>query len=98
MPKKIEENTLIVLQQGAHSLNHDTSESYDRLYTMIHKLEGIARETFQHQYRKAYQAVIEKLQNGGSLSNDDKQLLAQLVVADAKSYVKHEKDFENWKD
>ena len=98
MSNKIEEKTETILQQGARSLNHDTSEAYELLYTEVLNLEGMARETFQYQYRKDYQTVVEKLQNEESLSDDDKHLLAQLVVADAKSYVKHEKEFETWKD
>jgi predicted nucleic acid-binding Zn-ribbon protein len=98
MSNKIEEKTAIILQQGMHSLNHDTSDMYDRLYTEVHNLEGLARETFQYQFRNDYRAVVEKLQSGESLSDDDKQLLAELVIADAKSYVKHEKEFETWKD
>jgi len=98
MPKKIEDKTAVVLQQGANSLNQDSSESYERLYTEIHNLEGMARETFQYQYRKDYQAVVEKLENGDILSEADKQLLTQLIVADAKSYVKYAQEFEGWKD
>jgi hypothetical protein len=98
MPNKLAEKTALILQQGAASLNYDTSEAYERLYTEIHDLEGVARELFQYQYRNDYQAVVERLQNGQSLSEADKQLLAELVIADAKSYVKHAKEFETWKD
>ena len=98
MAKKIDDETAAVLQYGSSSMNLDTADAYERLYNEIFKLEGMARETFQYQYRQDYQAVVEKLQNGDHLSEADKQLLAQLVVADAKSYVKHAKEFENWKD
>src|SRR5512138_3460093 len=95
---KIEEKAALILQQGADSLHHDTADAYERLYTEIHELEGAAREWFQYQFRNDYQRVVEKLQNGDNLSGADQQLIANLVVADAKSYVKHEKDFEAWKD
>lgn len=98
MSNTIKEKTAIVLQQGAHSLNDDTADAYERLYVEIHTLEGLARETFQYQFRNHYQTVIEKLQNDESLSEVDKKLLAELVIADAKSYVKHAQDFEAWKD
>jgi len=98
MSTKIEVKTSDILQQGARSMDTDTSEAYERLYTEIYALEKMARETFQYQYRKDYEAVVDKLQNGGRLTEDDKQLLAQLVIADAKSYVKHAREFETWKD
>lgn len=98
MASKIESRASTVLQDGAKSLNLDTSEAYERLYNEIYKLESMARETFQYQYRQDYQSVVEKLQNGDRLTEADKQLLSQLVVADAKSYVKHAKEFENWKE
>ena len=79
-------------------MDSDTSEAYERLYLEIHALEQMARETFQYQFRKDYEAVVDKLQNGGRLTEDDKHLLAELVIADAKSYVKHAKEFETWKD
>jgi hypothetical protein len=98
MSNKIEEKASTVLQHGTICLNHDTSDAYELLYTEIHQLEGMTRETFQYQFRNEYQAVIEKLKNGENLSDRDKKLLAELVIADAKSYVKHEKEFETWKD
>lgn len=98
MSNKIENKASTILQHGARSLDTDTSEAYERLYLEIHALERLARETFQYQFRKDYQAVVEKLQNGDNLTPEDKQLLAELVIADAKSYVKHAKEFENWKD
>ena len=97
MSNKINEKTSIILQQGKRSRDHDTSEAYEPLYTIINDLEHLARESFQQQYRNEYQAVIEKLENGERLSDEDKQLLAELVIADAKSYVKREKEFETWK-
>lgn len=98
MSNKIEEKAALILQQGADSLNHDTSEAYERLYTTLQGLEGVARELFQYQYRNDYEEVVAKLQTGKRLTDEDKQLLAELVIAEAKSYVKHEKDFETWKD
>lgn len=98
MASKIEDKTSSVLQNGSQSLNLDSADAYERLYSEIFKLETMARETFQYQFREHYQAVVEKLQNGDPLTQADKQLLSELVVADAKSYVKHAKEFENWKD
>lgn len=98
MASKIEAKTTSILQQGARSMDTDSSEAYEKLYIEIHALERLARETFQYQFRKDYEAVVEKLQTEGRLTEEDKQLLAQLVIADAKSYVKHAKEFETWKD
>jgi hypothetical protein len=98
MTKKINSAMSVVFAQGNQSLQTDTSETYERLYLHIHKLEGLARETFQYQFRRDYEAVVEKLKNNERLSKDDENLIAQLLVADAKSYVKHAGDFETWKD
>ncbi len=98
MASKIEAKTTSILQHGVRSMDTDSSEAYEKLYTEIYALENLARETFQYQYRKDYEAVVEKLQTGDRLTEEDKQLLAQLVIADAKSYVKHAKEFETWKD
>jgi hypothetical protein len=98
MTKRIEDEASAVLKFGNSGMNLDTADAYDKLYSEIFKLESMARETFQHQYRQDYQAVVKKLQDGDYLTEDDKQLLAELVIADAKSYVKHAKEFENWKD
>ncbi len=98
MTSKISIATSQVVEQGSQSLQTDRSESFERLYLRVHALEQQARETFQHQFRREYQAVIEKLQNGERLDEADKHLVAQLLVADAKSYVKHAADYEAWKD
>lgn len=98
MTKKIDSAMSVVYTQGNQSLQTDTADTYERLYLHIHELEGMARETFQYQFRRDYEAVVKKLKNNEQLSQDDEKLIAQLLIADAKSYVKHAGDFETWKD
>jgi hypothetical protein len=98
MTEKISSAVSIVYTKGNQSLQTDTADTYERLYVQIHELEKMARETFQYQFRRNYELVVEKLKNNEYLTDDDKKLITQLVVADAKSYVKYENDFENWKD
>lgn len=98
MTSEVEEKTSSVLKKSSQTINLDTADAYERLYTEIYNLESMARETFQYQFRQDYQSVVEKLQNGDQLTEADKHLLSQLLVADAKGYVKHAKEFENWKD
>ena len=87
-----------VVQQGTDSLRTDNSEAYERLDLQVRSLEAMAREAFQHQFSDDYRAVVEKLENGEDLTDADKQLLAELFVAEAKGYVKYEQDYETWKD
>lgn len=98
MTQKISSAMSIVSAQGNQSLQTDTADTYERLYLHIHELEGMARETFQYQFRRDYEAVVEKLKNDERLSENDKNLIAELLISDAKSYVKHAGDFETWKD
>ena len=98
MTDKISTATSQVFEQGSKSLQTDTSEAFERLYLQIHALETQARETFQYQFRRDYQAVVDKLRNGDRLDENDKHLISQLLIADAKSYVKHAGDYETWKD
>ncbi len=98
MKANIDAVTTIVADEGEKSLNSDHSEAYERLDLQIRSLEAMARETFQYQFRRDYKAVVKKLENGDDLSNEDKELLTQLIVADARSYVKYEKEYEGWKD
>jgi hypothetical protein len=98
MTKKIDAVTTTTVKYGADCLNHDNSEAFERLYLQIQSLETMARETFQYQFRRDYQAVVKKLQEGETLTPADRELLAQLIIAEAKSYVKHEKEYEGWKD
>ncbi len=98
MANQIEAATSKVVKDGFDSLNRDNSETYERLDLQIRGLEAMAREAFQAQFRRAYRAVVKKLEDGEELAPADKDLLAGLVVADAKSYVKYEKEYEAWKD
>jgi hypothetical protein len=98
MTNKITTATSQVFEQGSRSLQTDTSEAFERLYLQIHALETQARETFQYQFRRDYQTVVDKLRNGDRLDENDKHLISQLLIADAKSYVKHAGDYETWKD
>jgi len=95
---KITTTTAQVINQGSQSLQTDSSEAFEHLYLQIHELEKQARETFQYQFRRDYLVVVGKLRNGDRLDEHDKQLIAQLLIADAKSYVKYAGDYETWKD
>jgi hypothetical protein len=98
MAGRIDSVTSMVLRQGSKTINNDSAEAYERLDLQIRTLEAMARETFQYQFRQDYQTVVDKLENEEILDEEDKQLLAQLVIADAKAYVKQAKDYETWKD
>jgi hypothetical protein len=98
MADKIVTTTNKVFEQGSQSLQTDSSEAFEKLYIQVHALEKQARETFQYQFRRDYQAVVEKLSNGDRLDERDKQLISELIVSDAKSYIKYAGDYETWKD
>jgi hypothetical protein len=98
MTRKITSAAAQVFEQGTQSLQTDSSEAFERLYLRVHALEQQTRETFQYQFRRDYLAVVEKLKTGEHLDETDKHLVAQLLVADAKSYVRHAADYEAWKD
>ncbi len=98
MGKKIESVSSLVVKEGKESLNIDNSEAFERLDLHIRSLEALARETFQLQFRQEYRSVVGKLENGEALNDSDKELLSQLIIAEAKGYVKYEKAYENWKD
>ena len=98
MANEIKVRTPKILLDGERMLGSDKADDYERLYTLVHEMEGLARETFQYQFRQDYERVVEKLSKDEPLSEADKTLLSQLVIADAKSYVKHAKEFESWKD
>ena len=98
MTKKIETAVNKTVEHGSTCLSRDDSEAFDRLYLHVHSLEAAARETFQQQFRDDYRAVVQKLQENVPLDAADRELLTQLIIADARSYVKHQKEYEGWKD
>jgi len=73
-----------------------TPSDYERLDRHIRRLEGMAREAFQEEYRKRYEALALKLEQGQPLTQDEKHDLELLIIGEAQYYLKTEQDFEAW--
>jgi hypothetical protein len=64
----------------------------------VRELEGLAREAFQAKLRGTYQAIVDKLENGQPLTQEEQELLKLLIVGEAKYYLRFENDLQNWQD
>lgn len=75
----------------------DNSQGYENLDNSMRALEGMAREAFQAKLKAYYKPIVDKLESGIDLTKSDYELIQLLIVGEAKYYVQHENDLENWK-
>jgi hypothetical protein len=70
----------------------ETVENYGHLAAQLQQLDALAGRTLRSHV--AYQPVLSKLQQGGSLTADELAALRLLIVGDADEYLKYDDDFE----
>jgi hypothetical protein len=75
----------------------ETSENYEVLDTQFRQLGMMAREIMQERMRSQYRGIADKLEGGVPLTLQERELVDTLIVGEARSYLKQEADFENWK-
>ncbi len=71
-------------------------EEYERLDRHVRRLEGMAREAFQEEFKAQYEAIAGHLEEGKPLTEEEKRALELLIVGEARYYVQDEANFEAW--
>ncbi len=85
------------LAVAGRALGTDNSTGYEAFNLDTGKLESLAREAFQAKMESYLWPIINKLEEGESLTTAEQDMLQLMVVGEAKYYVKSENDVENWK-
>lgn len=70
--------------------------SYGRLAAMFRELEGGLREHIQEITKDKIKIIINKLQSGGEITNEEIQHIKLWIVGDADNYIKLENNFKDW--
>ncbi len=86
-----------VLDVARRAFEADLSQGYENLNATIKQLEALARETFQQLLKPDHHAILNKLESGQSLTEAELNIVKLLIVGEAKYYVHHENDLDNWK-
>lgn len=71
-------------------------DEYERLDRHIRRLEGMAREAFQEEFKAQYEAIAGHLEEGKPLTEEEKNALELLIVGEAQYYIQDEANFEAW--
>jgi hypothetical protein len=74
----------------------NTSESYGYVATELVKSKNEIRRAIEQATAGTVAAVIGKLENNQSLTEDEKKMVKLWVVGDAEGYVKSENNFQDW--
>lgn len=85
-----------VARSTQQAVDAATEENYEALGNDIQQLEAIARETFQSKLEEIFWPVVTKLEEGEALTAADQDMLAMMVVGEAKYYVKSEIEVDHW--
>lgn len=96
-PHEVSTKISEVLDIAQRAAEVDLSQGYESLNAGMKKLEAIAREAFQAKLKLKYRTILRKLENGRSLSQEELKVVKFLIVGEAKYYLHHENDLENWK-
>ncbi len=94
--QKLSTTVTKTLDQIQQSLQQESPLAYQDLDHTVRELEDMAREAYQNKLKGAYRPLVKKLESGQSLTADERKLLELFIVGEAKYYLKHENDFENW--
>ncbi len=94
---KVEAQIKETLAVAGRALETDKSAGYESFNFDIGKLESLAREAFQAKMGSYLWPIINKLEEGQSLTTAEQDMLQLMIVGEAKYYVKSENDVENWK-
>ena len=85
------------LEVANRCFDAESVSDYEELDRQIRQLEAMAREAFQGKLEAEYLSLVEKLESGTPLTGAEQEALELLMVGEAQQYLKHENDFENWK-
>ena len=87
-----------MLQLMQQCFENETLRNYEELNRQFNQVETTARETYQAALRNDYEGLVQKLENGGSLTPAEQETLRLLIVGSADFYLQSEDDFQAWKD
>jgi uncharacterized coiled-coil DUF342 family protein len=94
---EVETQLKATLDVAARAFETDLSAGYEAFSFDIGKLESLAREAFQAKMEDYLWPILNKLEQGESLTTAELDMLQLMIVGEAKYYVKSENDVENWK-
>jgi hypothetical protein len=80
-----------LLDAAAKSAATETSDNYAVLKERLEELESLTRKSFVSHMN--YGPVVDKLQKGNSLSDDELKTLRAMIVGAADYYLKYDDDF-----
>ncbi len=86
-----------MLDVATQSLKHETEARYQEFQVQVYDLEGLAREAFQAKLDNMYWSILDKLEEGKSLTAAEHNILELLMVGEAKYYLKYEHKIEHWR-
>lgn len=84
------------LAAAARCSTHESVESYEFLNQELQELESTARRSWESHID--CKALLGKLRAGDPLDSEEMAKLRLLVIGDADSYLKYDKEFERCKD
>jgi hypothetical protein len=75
----------------------DDPNRLEELEIQVGSLGEFTREAIQTRYREVYLALADKIENGGTLDEQDRRFLGILVTGAANAYLRSENDVAAWR-
>jgi hypothetical protein len=86
-----------LIEMARRSFRDETEAHYQDFHTQVNELDGLARETVQAKLDDLYWPILSKLEEDKPLTAAEHSMLELLMVGEAKYYLKHEDDVEQWR-
>ncbi|MFA5259757.1 MAG: hypothetical protein WC450_00855 [Candidatus Omnitrophota bacterium] len=81
----------------AAAVQQDDGNAYSKLSTIFEGLDTIVRETMQDLGKEEMKKIIQKLEKGKALTQEEKEHVRLWIVGDADYYAKMENNVSDWK-
>lgn len=78
-------------------MQQDDGNAYSKLSTIFEELDALARETMQEMGKEEMKKIIQKLEKGTALTQEEQEHVRLWIVGDAAYYAKMENNVEDWK-
>lgn len=89
--------TISELKDAAGSaLKNQCAEGFEALERHLGEVDGYVRELQQSLWSAEAKDTIRRLEKGEALTAADQKLLRIFLISDAKAYLEHENNFQDW--
>lgn len=83
-------------EAAANALAHQSADDFEAFERYLSEVDGYVREVQQSLWANDARGTLRRLEKNEPLNQTDREVLQTFLISDARSYLKHENNFEDW--